>query len=114
MLLGCIFLNQFGVSYWHFFSALVLLGIGWNFTFIGATALLTKTYEPVDKARVQGLNDLVVFTSAAAASLLSGYWHSIFGWEILNLLMIPAVMLAMFTLMSSQKRAVIIANRAAL
>ncbi|WP_417553375.1 MFS transporter [Marinomonas fungiae] len=110
LLLGCVMLNQFGISYWHFFSALVLLGVGWNFTFIGATALLTKSYEPADKARVQGINDLIVFSSAAAASLLSGYWHSIFGWEILNLLMIPAILLAMFTLMSSQKRAVIIAN----
>lgn len=108
LLLGCVFLNQFGISYGHFFSALVLLGIGWNFTFIGATALLTKTYQPADKARVQGLNDLIVFSSAAAASLLSGYWHSIFGWEILNLLMIPAILLAMFTLMSSRKRAVIV------
>ncbi|SBS32312.1 Major Facilitator Superfamily protein [Marinomonas aquimarina] len=110
LLLGCVLLNQFGISYWHFFSALVLLGVGWNFTFIGATALLTKSYQPADKARVQGLNDLIVFSSAAAASLLSGYWHSIFGWEILNLLMIPAILVAMFTLMSSQKRAVIIAN----
>lgn len=110
LLLGCVMLNQFGISYWHFFTALVLLGVGWNFTFIGATALLTKSYEPADKARVQGLNDLIVFSSAAAASLLSGYWHSIFGWEILNLLMIPAILLAMFTLMSSQKRAIIIAN----
>ena len=108
MLLGCVFLNQFGVSYWHFFIALVLLGIGWNFTFIGATALLTKTYEPADKARVQGVNDLIVFSSAAAASLLSGYWHSLFGWEILNLLMIPAILVAMFTLMSSRKRAIIV------
>lgn len=110
LLLGCVLLNQFGISYWHFFSALVLLGVGWNFTFIGATALLTKSYEPADKARVQGLNDLIVFSSAAAASLLSGYWHSIFGWEILNLLMIPGILVAMFTLMSSQKRAIIIAN----
>ncbi|MGB2065244.1 MAG: MFS transporter, partial [Marinomonas gallaica] len=71
-------------------------------------ALLTKTYKPADKARVQGVNDLIVFSSAAAASLLSGYWHSLFGWEILNLLMIPAILVAMFTLMSSRKRAIIV------
>jgi MFS family permease len=110
MLLGCVLLNQFGLSYWHFWTALVLLGIGWNFTFIGATNLLTNSYRPVDKARVQGLNDFMVFSSAAAASLLAGYWYNLFGWELLNLLMIPAILLAMFTLMSSRKRAVLLAR----
>lgn len=112
LLLACIALNQLGVTYWHFLVALVCLGVGWNFTFIGATALLTKTYRPEDKARVQGLNDLLVFSCSAAASLLAGYWHNLFGWEILNLLMIPMILVAMFTLMSSKKRAVIISNQA--
>ncbi len=111
LLLGCVLLNQLGETYWHFFSALVLLGVGWNFTFIGATTLLTKTYRPEDKARVQGLNDLIVFSCAATASILAGYWQSIFGWEVLNLLMIPAIFFAMFTLMSSRKRAVIVVEK---
>lgn len=110
LLLSCVLLNQLGITYWHFLIALIALGVGWNFTFIGATTLLTRSYQPEDKARVQGLNDLIVFGGAAMASLLAGYWHSIFGWEILNLLMIPAILLAMFTLMSRRKRAVIIAN----
>ncbi|TPE50326.1 MFS transporter [Maribrevibacterium harenarium] len=110
MLLGCVLLNQFGLTYWHFWTALVLLGIGWNFTFIGATNLLTNSYRPVDKARVQGLNDFMVFSTSAAASLLAGYWYNLFGWELLNLLMIPAILLAMFTLMSSRKRAVLLAR----
>ncbi|MBM6551361.1 MFS transporter [Marinomonas ostreistagni] len=110
LLLSCVLLNQLGITYWHFLIALVALGIGWNFTFIGATTLLTRSYLPEDRARVQGLNDLLVFSSAAFASLLAGYWHSIFGWEILNLLMIPAILMAMFTLMSRRRRAVIIAG----
>lgn len=108
LLLSCIALNQVGMTYWHFFSALILLGVGWNFTFIGATTMLTKAHRPEDKARVQGVNDLIVFTCSAAASLLAGYWQSLFGWQILNLLMIPAILLAMFTMMSSRKRASII------
>lgn len=107
-LLGCALMNQLGVTYWHFLSALVALGIGWNFTFIGATALLTHSYQPKDQARVQGLNDLIVFSSAAMASLLAGYWLSIFGWEILNLMMIPVILVAMFTLMSRRTRAEIV------
>ena len=95
LLMACVLLNQFGVTYWHFWSALVLLGIGWNFTFIGATNLLTNTYQPADKARVQGLNDFLVFSGAASASMLAGYWQSLLGWEVLNLLMLPIILLAM-------------------
>ena len=94
-LLAALILNQFGITYWHFFFALVMLGIGWNFTFIGATNLLSKTYQPSDKAKVQGLNDFLVFAFAAIASMLAGYWQSALGWEMLNMLMIPAVIIAM-------------------
>jgi predicted MFS family arabinose efflux permease len=82
----------------------VLLGIGWNFTFIGATNLLTRTYQPADKAKTQGLNDFLVFGSSAIGSILAGYWQSLFGWEILNMLMLPAIFIAMFTVYLSMKR----------
>lgn len=97
LLIACILLNQFGVTYWHFWTALVLLGIGWNFTFIAATSLLTQTYQPADKAKTQGLNDLLVFGVSACASILAGYWQATVGWEILNLLMLPCVVVAMIT-----------------
>ncbi|TBR43958.1 MFS transporter [Marinomonas agarivorans] len=97
LLIGCILLNQFGITYWHFWTALVLLGIGWNFTFIAATSLLTQTYQPADKAKTQGLNDLLVFGGSACASMLAGYWQAAFGWDVLNLLMLPAVVIAMIT-----------------
>ena len=103
-LLACLVLNQFDVTYWHFFSALVLLGVGWNFTFIGATNLLSQTYQPSDKAKVQGLNDFLVFAFAAIASMLAGYWQSALGWEVLNLLMIPAVIIAMACVFFSTKK----------
>ena len=104
LLIACILLNQFGTTYWYFWTALVFLGIGWNFTFIGATNLLTQTYQPADKAKIQGLNDFLVFGSSAVASILAGYWQSLFGWEILNILMLPAIFIAMFTVYLSMKR----------
>ncbi|MEP0073136.1 MAG: MFS transporter [Marinomonas sp.] len=103
LLIACILLNQFGTSYWYFWTALVFLGIGWNFTFIGATNLLTQTYQPADKAKTQGLNDFLVFGSSAVASILAGYWQSVFGWEVLNLLMLPAIFIAMLTVYTSMK-----------
>ena len=52
--------------------ALILLGLGWNFGFIGATAMLTETYRPEEKSKVQGLNDFLVFAAVALASFSSG------------------------------------------
>lgn len=103
LLIGCVLFNQLGIQYWHFLSALVLLGIGWNFTFIGATTLLTQSYEPADKAKVQGMNDLLVFSGAAVGSLMAGYLHNLFGWTTLNLLMLPVIIAAMFTLVICRK-----------
>jgi MFS family permease len=104
LLIACILLNQFGTTYWYFWTALVVLGIGWNFTFIGATNLLTQTYQPADKTKIQGLNDFLVFGSSAIASILAGYWHNLLGWEILNILMLPAIFVAMMTVYLSMKR----------
>ncbi|QEW07112.1 MFS transporter [Nitrincola iocasae] len=104
LLILCVLLNQLGTSYWHFWTALVALGIGWNFTFIGATSLLTHTYRPAEKAKVQGINDFLVFGSAAIGSLLAGYWQSLLGWEILNLLMLPTIAVAMLMVAISTKK----------
>ena len=104
LLMACALLNQFGVDYWHFWTALVFLGIGWNFTFIAATNLLTTTYQPADKAKIQGLNDFLVFGSAAIASVLAGYWQSVLGWEMLNILMLPAIIIAMATVFISTRK----------
>lgn len=104
LLILCVLLNQLGTGYWHFWTALVALGIGWNFTFIGATSLLTHTYHPAEKAKVQGINDFLVFGSAAIGSLLAGYWQSLLGWEMLNLLMLPAIGVAMLLVAFSTRR----------
>src|SRR5690606_3275165 len=65
LMLGCIAVNLHGVTYPHFLVALVLLGIGWNFLFIGGTTLLTEAYTPAEKAKTQGINDFIVSTTVA-------------------------------------------------
>jgi len=74
----------FGDSFWAFCAELVLLGLGWNFTFLGGTTLLTEVYEPNEKAFVQGFNDFCVFAVVTMTALLSGVLHHISGWYVLS------------------------------
>ena len=104
LLILCVLLNQLGVTYWHFWLALVALGVGWNFAFIGATTLLTHTYYPAEKAKVQGMNDFLVFGFSMLGALLSGHLQAALGWELLNLLMLPAIILAMGLVWISARR----------
>jgi MFS family permease len=83
-----------GLTLLHFWSALIVLGLGWNFGFIGATAMLTSTYRPVERTRVQGLNDFLVFGFVALASLLSGKLLSAAGWATINVVVFPIVIAA--------------------
>jgi len=76
--------------YW---TALVMLGLGWNFLFVGGTTLLTRTYLPSERFRVQAVNELLVFGFQAAASLLSGAALFSLGWRKLNLLTLPLLAL---------------------
>ena len=77
----------------HYWWSLVLLGLGWNFLFVGATTLLTRTYAPHERFRAQAINDFVVFGAAALASLLSGGLLYYVGWAAL--LLVPLPLLAM-------------------
>ena len=87
-----------GLSLANFWIGLVLLGVGWNFGFIGATAMLTDCYRPEERARAQGLNDFLVFGSVALASLMSGFTLNTFGWDWLNWIVFPVVALCLFAL----------------
>ena len=89
--LACIFINLNGTSTSHFWFALLLLGISWNFLFIGATMLLTETYNENEKFKTQALNDFLVFSVVSAASLSAGILHHKFGWQFVNYIAIPAV-----------------------
>lgn len=89
-----------GVALGNFFVALVLLGIGWNFGFIGATAMLAGAHEPHERGKMQGLNDLIVFGGVTVASLASGGLMNcsggspVDGWIAVNLAMAPFIVLA--------------------
>jgi MFS family permease len=85
-----------GVEVSHFWFALVTIGIGWNFMFIGGTALLTETYESHEKTRVQGFNDMLVFATMAVSSSSAGVLVNAKGWETVNYTAIPFIALAMF------------------
>ncbi|MBA4220877.1 MAG: MFS transporter [Methylobacterium sp.] len=97
-----------GLSVAHFWLALVLLGVGWNFGFIGATALVTDCYRPEERVKVQAANDFLVFGSVAIASFSSGGLLSAGGWTSVNWLVFPpvAVALALVAWQAKGKRAV--------
>lgn len=89
-----------GVDLTNFFAALILLGIGWNFGFIGATTLLTGSIQPSERGRMQGLNDLIVFGGVTMASFSSGGLMNCSGgsvqsgWQAVNMAMLPFLVLA--------------------
>ena len=98
LLTGCALVGLSGLSLAHFWITLILLGLGWNLAFIGATAMLGDTYRPEERGRVQGLNDFLVLGSAAVASLLSGKLIGGPGWAFINMIVFPVVIVALLAL----------------
>ena len=94
----CIAINISGTELINYWSALVLLGVGWNFMFVAGTTMVTETYQPAEKAIVQGVNDFLVFGTAALCSLLSGVLQTSFGWETVNLSIIPLLLIVLVSL----------------
>lgn len=89
LIIACAGVALSGISVTQFNIALILLGVGWNFGFIGSTALLTSAYKPEEAARAQGLNEQLVFGVMAIASIGSGLMLQLIGWEAINMLVIP-------------------------
>lgn len=83
-----------GLTIYNFWLGLFLLGVGWNFMFIGGTTLLTESYSPAEKAKTQGLNDFLIFGSVACASLSSGGLLHVFGWNAVNVGAVPFLLIA--------------------
>jgi MFS family permease len=83
-----------GLTVWHFWTGLVLLGVGWNFAFIGATTLVTRCHRPEERNKVQAFNDFLVFGSMAIASFSSGKLLAHFGWGVVNEVVFPPVLVA--------------------
>ncbi len=96
--LACVAINLNGTTVSHFWTALVLLGLSWNFLFIGGTTLLTETYRPEEKFKAQALNDFMVFSMVATASLSSGILQHYFGWRFVNYSAIPALAIILVSL----------------
>ncbi len=99
VLLGvCAGVNLLGVSVVHFWLGLLLLGVGWNFLFTGATTLLTEIYTAAEKAKVQGINDLLVFATVTLSATSSGALHHSIGWTAVNLAVAPLIILSLLAI----------------
>ena len=83
-----------GISLWHFWVALALLGVGWNFAFIGATTMVTYCHRPNERNKVQAFNDFLVFGAMAIDSFSSGALLVSFGWSMVNEVAFPVVLAA--------------------
>jgi MFS family permease len=88
-------INLAGITFGHFAVALILLGIGWNFAFIGGTTMLTGTYRPPERAKVQAFNDFCISATMAVGSLSSGSLLSWLGWSAVNVAVLPLALLAL-------------------
>lgn len=94
LLAGCGIVALGGIELERFFAALILLGLGWNFTYIGATSWLAASHRPEDGAAIQGFNEFCVFGLVGLASLSSGQLINGFGWNTVNMAMAPFLTLA--------------------
>lgn len=81
-----------------FYATLVLLGLGWNFGFVGASAMVLETHRPEERNKLQSFNDFVVFGAMACGSFLSGHVLTLYGWRTINLIVFPPVLVALAAL----------------
>ena len=88
--------GRLGLSH---FCSLALLGIGWNFSFIGATAVVTDCHTPAERSKAQGMNDFFVFAATAAVSFLAGSILHSSGWQAVNWMIFPALALILVPLL---------------
>ena len=88
-----------GITAAHFTAGLVLLGLGWNFGFVGASAMVLETHRPEERTRVQSFNDFLVFGTMVAGSFASGQLLNVFGWSAVNWVVLPPVLVALLTLL---------------
>jgi len=93
-----------GIDVGHFWISLTLLGIGWNFGFLGATAMVTDCHTPEERSKVQGANDFIVFGTVAIASFSSGALLNASGWSALNWFVLPATALILVPLVWNLRR----------
>ena len=91
-----------GLTNWHFWIGLVLLGLGWNFGFVGGSAMVLETHRPEERSRVQSFNDFLIFGTMAIASFSSGQILANWGWDYLNWIVFPPVALTLILIAFSR------------
>jgi MFS family permease len=84
-----------GLTEWHFRISLTLIGLGWNFMFVGATTMVTTTYQPSERGKAQALNDFLIFGTTALSSFLAGYLEEKLGWAAINWIGLVLVVIAL-------------------
>ncbi len=94
LMAGCVAVALMGVEFEQFWGALFLLGVGWNFLYVGATLMLNRALAPEERAKAQGANEFIVFGSTAAGSLTAGALQATAGWDWVNLAVLPALLVA--------------------
>lgn len=109
LLLACALVGLTGLTVWHFWIGLVFLGIGWNFAYIGATALIANLHRPEERAKVQAANDFTVFSCVTVGSFVSGKVLSFgetaaAGWTLVNTLVVPLSLFALALLFLAKRR----------
>jgi MFS family permease len=98
LLVVCALVHLTGITVMHFWVGLVLLGVGWNFAYIAATSMVTDMHSPNERAKVQGLNDFVIFGTTTFGSLMAGWMLAKVGWGTINGALIPVAVLCMAAL----------------
>ncbi|NKC13155.1 MAG: MFS transporter [Gammaproteobacteria bacterium] len=99
LLIASVFANLAGQALPNFYAALILLGLGWNFLFVGGTFLLTQAHRPAEKAVAQGINDLLVFSAVTLTALSSGMVQFAVGWRMVNAGVLPLVLVVLVSLL---------------
>ena len=99
LLAGHVLISLTGTDFHYFAGALVLLGVGWNFLYIGGTTLLTTTYTPAEKGRAQAANDMTIFVVGLLGSLVAAPLLQLLGWQSMNLVLLPWLAIAAVALM---------------
>jgi MFS family permease len=104
-LLSCVALGLYSQHLLHYWGALVLLGVGWNFMFVGATVLLTQSYRPSERFQAQTVNDFTIFAIQAVASLSAGSIIYRAGWPTLMAIAAPALLVMLVVLLRLPRQA---------
>lgn len=93
--IACLIVAMMDITFMHFLIALLLLGVGWNFLYTGATTLLTETYTVEERAKTQALNEFLVFTFVATATFFSGVTLEVYGWSNLVIGVMPLLLVVL-------------------